>query len=44
MRADKNTGQTYNDFGDWLRTDDHVIWIIGLVLGYMYYLLTTQEV
>jgi len=44
MRADKNTGQKYNDFWDWLRTDGHTIWIISLVFAYAYYLMTTVEV
>ncbi len=43
MRVDKNTGQRYDDFWDWLRNDDHIIWIIGLVFGYAYYISTTEE-
>jgi hypothetical protein len=31
------------DFGDWLRNDGHIIWIISLVFAYGAYLLTTEE-
>ena len=45
MRAEKNDrGQIYNDFWDWLRADEHFIWVVTLVFGYLYYLLTTEEV
>jgi hypothetical protein len=44
MRADKNSGQIYADFWDWLRDDGHVIWIISLVFAYAHYLMTTEEV
>jgi len=45
MRAEKNNHkQIYNDFWDWLLTDWHPIWIITLVFGYLYYLMTTEEV
>jgi hypothetical protein len=43
MRIDKNNGQRYNDFGDWLRADGHVIWLISLVFAYAAYLVTTEE-
>ncbi len=43
MRIDKNTGQEYTDFWDWLRADWHAIWIISLVLAYAAYLTTTEE-
>ena len=43
MRADKNNPrQLYDDFWDWLRW--HPIWIIGLLFGYAYYLVTTEEI
>jgi hypothetical protein len=43
MRVDKNTGQLYEDFLHWLRTDRHAIWIISLVFAYVEYLVTTDE-
>jgi hypothetical protein len=45
MRAEKNDpGQVYDDFWDWLRTDQHAVWIISLFFAYLYYLLTTEEI
>jgi hypothetical protein len=44
MRADKNTGQIYDNFVDWLQTDGHLVWIISLVFAYAAYLMTTEEV
>ncbi len=45
MRIDKNDPeQRYIDFGDWLRTDWHALWVISLVFAYLRYLLTTEEV
>ncbi len=45
MRAEKeDPGQRYDDFWDWLRTDWHPIWILSILFGYMYYLMTTEEV
>jgi hypothetical protein len=43
MRADRNSGQVYDDFWDWLRNDGHAIWILSLILAYAAYLSTTQE-
>jgi hypothetical protein len=44
MRAEKNDpGQKYNDFWDWLRYDQHIIWLVSLFFAYAYYLLTTEE-
>ena len=51
MRADKynpryiykfNRRNYYNDFWDWLRS--HPIWIINIIIGYAFYLATTEEV
>lgn len=44
MRMDKNTGQVYDDFWDWLRNDGHTIWIISLFFAVAEYLITTEEV
>lgn len=44
MRIDKNTGQVYEDFVDWLRTDSHFFWIISLLFAVMAYYITTEEV
>ena len=41
MRTDRNTGQKYEDFRDWLRAG-HTIWIITLVFAYAYYLGSTD--
>ena len=43
MRVDKNTGQVYEDFPDWLRHDGHLIWIISLFFAVVYYFVTTEE-
>lgn len=43
MRIDRgHPRQVYQDFCDWLRW--HPAWIIGLVFGYAYYLVTTEEI
>jgi hypothetical protein len=44
MRVDKQTGQIYEDFADWLRTGGHMAWIISLFFAYVRYLTTTEEV
>jgi len=45
MRAEKeNPEQKYNDFWDWLFTDWHIAWLLGLVFAYIYYLMTTEEI
>jgi hypothetical protein len=45
MRAEKSDpGQIYFDFWDWLRTDEHLVWILSLLFAYFFYLLTTEEV
>ncbi len=44
MRYDKNNGQYYNGFADWLFDDGHVLWIISLFFAVAAYLLTTEEV
>jgi len=44
MRADKNTGEMYDDFWGWLRADLHAVWIFSLFFAYAYYLMTTAEV
>jgi hypothetical protein len=43
MRADRNTGQTYKDFWDWLRRG-HIIWIIFIFFAYGWYLGSTEKV
>ena len=45
MRAEKNNPrQVYTDFAAWLRTGNNIIWVAGIVFGYLFYLLTTDEV
>jgi hypothetical protein len=36
--------RVYKDFWEWLFDDWHVIFVVGLFIGYFYYLLTTTEV
>jgi hypothetical protein len=44
MRIDNNDpNKRYNDFGDWLLRDGHVIFLVALAIGYLYYLVTTTE-
>ena len=43
MRIDRNTGQIYSDFRDWLRVDRHAIWILSLIFAYAYYPGSTIE-
>jgi hypothetical protein len=45
MRAQKNNPRmVYDNFWDWLRSDLNYFWTVGLMFGYMYYLVTTYEV
>jgi len=46
MRIDnKNPRIIYKDFWDWLfNYKEHNIFIIGIAIGYIYYLTTTTEV
>ena len=45
MRIDNNDpNKRYKDFGDWLFYDGHIIFIVGLAIGYFYYLISTTEV
>ena len=44
MRVDKNTGQVYENFYDWLWADGHIIWIISLFFAILAYYVTTEEV
>lgn len=45
MRAENNNPeQKYDDFWDWLRTGQHPIWLLSLVIAYLYYLMTTEEI
>jgi hypothetical protein len=45
MRIDNNEPhRIYKDFWDWLLIDWHIIFIAALVIGYPYYLTTTEEV
>ncbi len=43
MRIDKNTGQVYADFRDWLFADNHLVWIISLFFAVVAYYATTEE-
>jgi len=44
MRIDRNTRQTYKNFGDWLFNGGHLIWILALFFAYGWYLGSTDEV
>jgi len=45
MRIDNNyPNKIYKDFWDWLSYDWHIIFVVGLIIGYFYYLITTTEV
>jgi len=45
MRVGKNNPrQKYNDYWDWLLTGWHPVWLMSLFFGYLYYLMTTEEV
>jgi len=45
MRIDNNyPNKIYKDFWDWLFYDWHRIFVVGLIIGYFYYLITTTEV
>jgi hypothetical protein len=46
MRVDKNNPQQiYNNFLDWVFTDwQHTILLLSLVIAYLFYLMTTEEV
>ena len=44
MRIEKNNpSEQYLDFWDWLTRYWHPVFIAGLLLGYLYYHLTTEE-
>lgn len=45
MRVDKkDPRRVYRNYWDWLRTGSNYVWTISLMFGYLYYLMTTQEV
>jgi len=45
MRMDNNEpNKIYRDFWDWLFYEWHLIFALGLFIGYFYYLTTTTEV
>jgi hypothetical protein len=45
VRIDNNDPNIrYRDFRDWLFYDWHIVFILALLLGYLYYLNTTTEV
>jgi hypothetical protein len=44
VRIDNNDPKRmYKDFWDWLFNDWHIIFLVGLVIGYFYYIITTTE-
>jgi hypothetical protein len=44
MRIDNNDpNKRYIDFRDWLLRDGHIVFLVALVIGYLYYLRTTTE-
>ncbi len=44
MRRDRNTGQIYKSFWDWLFNGGHLMWIILIFFAYGWYLGSTDEV
>jgi len=45
MRVDNSEpNKKYSDFWEWLFYSWHIIFVAGLVIGYIYYLITTTEV
>jgi hypothetical protein len=45
MRIENNyPNNNYRDFWDWLFYDWHIIFMVMLLIGYLYYLVTTMEV
>jgi len=44
VRIDNNEpNRIYRDFWDWLFYDWHVFFLVALIIGYFYYLMTTTE-
>ena len=44
MRIEKNNpSEQYTDFWDWVAHYWHPVFLVGLVFGYVYYELTTEE-
>jgi hypothetical protein len=44
MRIDNNNpNKIYKDFWDWLFNDWHIFFILSLIIGYFYYLISTTE-
>jgi hypothetical protein len=43
MRRDRRTGHIYPTFWAWLQ-DGHILFIFSLLLGYWYYLITTDQI
>lgn len=45
MRVDKSDPhQVYTDFWDWITRDWHIILLMSLLISYIVYLYTTEEV
>jgi hypothetical protein len=44
MRQDRNNGQIYKNYGDWLFNYGHAVWILALFFGYGWYLGSTDQV
>ncbi len=43
MRRDKKSGLLYASYAEWL-SDGHMVWLFSLLLGYWYYLMSTDSV
>ena len=44
MRIENNSPHNaYRDFWEWLFFGWHIVFVIGLLFGYFYYLVTTSE-
>ncbi len=44
MRQDRNNGQIYKNYSDWLFNYGHAVWILALFFGYGWYLGSTDKV
>ncbi len=43
VRRDRRSGKLYGNYAEWLR-DGRMLWVFSLLLGYAYYLTSTDPV
>jgi hypothetical protein len=45
VRSDKNNrNRIYRDYLDWVLDGWNAVWLFSLFFGYLYYLVTTEEI